>query len=65
MVQGMTCGHCAAAVKDEIGAVPGVTDVDVDLVPEGASRVTVQADGPIEDSQVIAAIAEAGYELAP
>ena len=27
-VPGMTCGHCEAAVKQEVGAVDGVSAVD-------------------------------------
>ncbi|VBA40723.1 hypothetical protein LAUMK13_03201 [Mycobacterium innocens] len=30
-VTGMTCGHCAAAVREEIDKVPGVTAVNVEL----------------------------------
>ena len=40
-VQGMTCGHCVAAVTEEVSAIPGVTAVDVDLE---SGRVTVTAD---------------------
>lgn len=30
-VSGMSCGHCAASVTEEVVAVPGVTEVDVDV----------------------------------
>ena len=30
-VSGMTCGHCVAAVTEEVSGVGGVTQVDVDL----------------------------------
>jgi copper ion binding protein len=60
-VVGMTCGHCVSAVSEEVGALPGVTDVAVDL-PTGA--VTVTSDAPLEDAAVAAAVEEAGYELA-
>lgn len=26
-VEGMTCGHCVAAVTEEVKQIPGVTDV--------------------------------------
>ena len=26
-VEGMTCGHCEASVKEEVGEISGVTDV--------------------------------------
>ena len=60
-VVGMTCGHCVSAVSEEVGALPGVTEVAVDL-PTGA--VTVTSDAPLADAAVAAAVEEAGYELA-
>ncbi|GIJ76124.1 copper ion binding protein [Micromonospora phaseoli] len=60
-VQGMTCGHCVSAVGAEIGAIPGVQDVQVELA-EG--RVTVTSDQPLSDDAVRVAVDEAGYELA-
>lgn len=61
-VSGMTCDHCARAVADEVGRVPGVGHVDVALE---AGLVTVTADGPVDGAAVAAAVAEAGYEVAP
>ncbi|GAA2072635.1 heavy-metal-associated domain-containing protein [Aeromicrobium halocynthiae] len=63
-VTGMTCGHCVAAVSEEIKEVPGVTDVSVDLVAGGTSTVTVTSDGEPDRSAVAEAVSEAGYELA-
>jgi len=60
-VTGMTCGHCVAAVRAEVGNLPNVTDVDVDLA---AGAVTVHSLGPIDDAAVAAAVDEAGYEVA-
>lgn len=60
-VSGMTCEHCVRAVSDELGSLSGVTSVDVDLVPEGLSTVTVISDQPLPDAQVVAAVDEAGY----
>jgi copper ion binding protein len=60
-VTGMTCDHCVRAVSGEIGAIPGVRDVDVDL-PSG--RVVVVSDGPVDRDDLAAAVDEAGYELA-
>jgi copper chaperone CopZ len=57
-VEGMSCAHCVAAVSEEVGAVPGVGGVDVDLA---AGRVTVRGDGFADDA-VLAAVEEAGYE---
>jgi len=63
-VEGMSCAHCVHAVTEEVGAVAGVTSVEVTLNPEGASIVTITSDAAIADDAVAAAIDEAGYELA-
>ncbi|WP_291791802.1 heavy-metal-associated domain-containing protein [Brevibacterium sp.] len=63
-VHGMTCGHCVSSVKEEIGEVPGVTDVEVELVAGGDSPVTVTSEGPLSDDALREAVAEAGYSLA-
>jgi copper chaperone CopZ len=60
-VEGMTCGHCASSVRQEIGALPGVCDVTVDL-PTG--QVTVGSDREISRSDIATAVDEAGYQLA-
>lgn len=64
-VQGMTCGHCVKAVTEEVSAIPGVTDVAVDLVNGGTSTVTISAAEPVSDEAIAAAIDEAGYTIAP
>ncbi len=58
-VPGMTCGHCEAAVKTEVGKVPGVSDVSVDLV---SKTVVVHGVG-ISRPAVYAAVDEAGFEV--
>jgi copper chaperone len=60
-VSGMTCAHCVSAVSDEIGRLPGVSDVRVELAT-GSVTVTSAAPLPVDD--VRAAVDEAGYELA-
>ncbi|MFG1674043.1 heavy-metal-associated domain-containing protein [Micromonospora sp. NPDC049282] len=60
-VNGMTCGHCVNAVSTELTALPGVTDVQVDLA---TGRVTVTSQGPLDAAAVRAAVDEAGYDLA-
>lgn len=62
-VAGMTCGHCVAAVREEIGRLDGVTGVDVDLVEGGESTVRVVSRAPLDDELVREAVDEAGYEL--
>lgn len=63
LVQGMTCGHCVNAVTEELSAIPGVTDVSIELVEGGVSPVTVTSDADLEVETVRAAVDEAGYEL--
>ena len=60
-VVGMTCGHCVASVSEEVGALAGVEQVDVDLK---TGLVTVTSDSALDDAQVKAAVEEAGYALA-
>ena len=59
IVDGMSCGHCEAAVRDEVETIDGVDAVEVDLV---AKRVAVR--GRFADAEVRAAIDEAGYQAA-
>jgi copper chaperone len=61
-VTGMTCGHCVASVTEEVSKVDRVTNVDVDLA---SGQVTVTSDGPIDDTEVAAAVDEAGYSVTP
>jgi copper chaperone len=59
-VAGMTCEHCAKAVTVELEALDGVSEVTVDLVPGGASAVTVLSAAPLSLQDVEAALDEAG-----
>jgi len=59
-VNGMSCGHCKAAVEGEVGRVPGVEFVEADL---DTKLVLVRGEG-LEDAALRAAIDEAGYEAA-
>jgi copper chaperone CopZ len=63
-VTGMTCGHCVHAVTEELSAVPGVTDVAVDLHAGAASPVSITSDIALDAAAVRAAVAEAGYTVA-
>jgi copper chaperone len=65
-VTGLTCEHCVRAVTSELGGLPGVQDVQVTLVPDGSSQVTVTSGAPLAEPAVTAALDEAGgYLLAP
>lgn len=62
-VRGMTCGHCVKAVTQEVSAIPGVTDVAVELIEGGDSPVTVIASADLDLDTLRAAVDEAGYEF--
>lgn len=59
-VTGMTCEHCVAAVGAEVGAVAGVSAVDVDL----ASGALVVSGNGLDGEAVRVAVEAAGYSLA-
>ncbi len=61
-VRGMTCEHCVRSVTEEVGKIPGVTGVQVDLA---TGRVSVESDQPVPTEAVAEAVDEAGYELVP
>jgi copper chaperone len=60
-VTGMTCQHCVNSVQEEIGWIPGVSAVEVDLA---SGRVTVSSEAAVDRDAVAAAVDEAGYTLA-
>ena len=57
---GLTCGHCASAVSEELMALDGVLDAEVEVVSGGASVVTVVTERDLRDDEVVAALDEAG-----
>jgi copper chaperone len=59
-VQGMTCAHCVASVREEVSELVGVRDVDVELV---SGRLTVTGEN-LDDEEISAAVEAAGYEVA-
>lgn len=63
LVDGMTCGHCVATVTAELMALSSVVTVEVALVPEDVSTVTVVSEAPLARVTVAEAIAKAGYGL--
>ncbi|WP_372595082.1 heavy-metal-associated domain-containing protein [Actinotalea sp.] len=64
-VAGMTCQHCVHSVKEEIGELAGVTDVQVELNNGGTSQVTITAAEPLDADAIAAAVTEAGYAVVP
>jgi copper chaperone CopZ len=58
-VDGMACGACKLAIREYVGRVVGVAEVDVDL---DGGTVTVRGED-LDDGALRAEIAEAGYEV--
>ncbi|WP_369822140.1 heavy-metal-associated domain-containing protein [Saccharomonospora sp. CUA-673] len=56
----MTCSHCVASVTEELTAVSGVEQVDVDLE---TAQVRVTSDRVLPLEVIGQAVTEAGYEL--
>lgn len=56
-VTGMSCGHCAASIMEDLSRLAGVSEVTVDL----AEHVVTVRGGAVDDGQVRAAIVRAGY----
>jgi copper chaperone len=59
-VPGITCGHCKSAIEREVGELPDVASVSVDIEAR-----TVEVTGSADDAAIRAAIVEAGYEATP
>jgi copper chaperone len=57
-VPGMHCGHCKAAVTQELRAVDGVHDIAVDL----ETKLVRVRGTQLVDASLRAAIDEAGYD---
>jgi copper chaperone len=58
-VPGISCEHCRHAISTEVGRVPGVGAVEVDL----ERKVVVVRGDALPDDEIRAAIDEAGYDI--
>jgi copper chaperone len=59
-VPGMTCGHCKAAIETELGKVPGVASVSVDL----DTKLVAVVGTALDHEALVAAVDEAGFDVA-
>ena len=57
-IDGMSCGHCVAAVRDALGDVDGVA---VERVGVGAATIHVGPEGADAVRAAIHAVSDAGY----
>ncbi|WP_018350464.1 heavy-metal-associated domain-containing protein [Longispora albida] len=60
-VTGMTCGGCAGRVQAQLGGLPGVSEVTVDVA---SGQVSVRSAAELDRAAVAGAVTAAGYELA-
>lgn len=60
LIDGMSCGHCVAHVKEALESLKGVTSVDVSLENKCAS---IESESAIEDSEIKSVIEEEGYDV--
>jgi len=59
VVEGMTCGHCELAVREEVEGLAGAESAQAD---RATGRLVVR--GNVSASEVRAAVETAGYTLA-
>ena len=57
-IEGMTCGHCQAAVEKALKTVTGVTNATVDLAKKEATVL-----GSADTDELIKAVEEEGYTV--
>jgi copper chaperone CopZ len=62
-VKGLTCNHCVMTVSRAAALVPGVTAVDIELVPNGESTLHLESAGVVDFGELDSAITESGYQL--
>jgi len=58
-VEGMTCGHCEASVREEVEELTGVSSAQAD---HATGQLTVQGEG-VDDGAVREAVEAAGYKV--
>jgi len=58
-VPDISCEHCKQAIEGEVSQLQGVAAVDVDIEAK-----TVTVTGELDERAIVAAIDEAGYEVA-
>lgn len=58
-IEGMSCGHCVAAVREALEGVSGVQSAQVDLE---AGQATVDHDDAASTAAMVSAVEEEGYD---
>ena len=60
-IQGMSCGHCVAAVSEALAELDGV---NVEKVQIGSAQVKYEPE-VVSADQIVLAIEDAGYSASP
>ena len=60
-VPNISCGHCVMSIKNELGEMTGVSNVDGD---PGAKTVTVEWDSPATIEKIKETLKEINYPAA-
>lgn len=61
-VSGMSCAHCEAAIRDEVGQLDGVQQIEVSAE---TGRLVITSETDLDTDRVLTAVDEAGYSAAP
>lgn len=56
----IVCGGCAGSIKKALGAVSGVSEVEVDVATK---KVTVNHDGDVPRERIVDALERAGFPV--
>lgn len=59
-IEGMSCNHCVAHVKEALEGLEGVTTVKVDLDKKCAS---IESKSEVKDEAIKSVIEDAGYDV--
>ena len=62
-LEGLTCQNCVGSVSKALYELPGVAEVDVDLVDDGISTAIVISNPTPSPEQFQTAINDAGYTV--
>lgn len=60
-ISGMTCEHCVRSVTEELTALDGVNNVEVNLNQNGISTAVITSSHELDASAIGEAVSEAGY----
>lgn len=63
-ITGLSCEGCVETVSERLAALPGVTQVSVELSPGGVSTASVDSAGPLDRALVQRVLSDdSGFRL--